>query len=322
MRQIATDGRITCSEYKTGLIVHWPIVPAARLSGERNPRGIIRDMSGKARRACAFVAGNLPRDWGAMFTLTVRDAPERPKVLKEKWLRKWAEKCGTGVQWLIIMEFTLRGRCHWHFFVEKPWVDARLASGDAYTETLVRRGQAVEVLRGPLEEWTVETWTSIVGDDSLGFRRFQRGGIIELLRHPDAAARYVAKECSKRVQKQLPPGVDPQGAWWGYNKRFKPSPIGLLTLEKWPYDRIYGLIFDKSDALKREKSTTRERSLVVTTSYNVCVAKTRDALRRKSESAAEEKSAQPAGMKGLDSLHPQIPDDLLGGHHFGNPDCR
>lgn len=230
------------------------------------------------------MAGNLPKDWGAMITLTVPENPAFPKVFKEKWLRAWAQKVGLNVQWLIIMEFTKRGVCHWHFFVEKEFIDSRIRSGDCWEELLVRRGEPTTVLRGPFEDWVVHTWTMITGNSSSAFQRFQRGGIIELIRHPDGAARYVSKECSKREQKQLPEGVDPQGAWWGYNKRFRPVMKEIVEVKQWPYDRFYTRIFDAADFLRREKLTPQRRTLQVTTSYNICVAKAQATLALKNDS--------------------------------------
>lgn len=113
-----------------------------------------------------------------------------------------------------IAEFTRAGRLHYHLFVPRGTL---LDSQEC--RTVVRSGQQTIVNCGQLERHLVEAWCRIAGIQD---ERFQRGGIIESLRSPDAAARYVAKECSKRAQKVCPDGFE-LGRWWGLSASLKPT---------------------------------------------------------------------------------------------------
>jgi hypothetical protein len=216
-------------------------------------RGAIADQSKKSRLRCAFALSNSPLDWGAMATLTFATQPTHPKTALKRFVRALKRDIGS-IQWAWVMEWQTRGVVHFHLFFEQRWCD----QVGYFTETVSRKGQEVEIIRGPIDEWITETWIEATGCREAAFLRFQRGGIVERLRSPDAAGRYVAKEAGKRAQKSLPEGVEAAGRWWWLNPEFKPKPEGTLELEKWPYEKAYHHVFDVA-ALKKAKF--RERPL-------------------------------------------------------------
>ncbi len=240
--------------YRVGALTHWPVI--GRPVRHDSQRGRIADLSKKSRLRCAFAFGNAQKDWGAMATLTFRTQPREPKRALNIFSRAMRNEVGE-IQWAWVMEWQERGVIHFHLFFEREWIE-RVGY---FTETVVRHGHETELLRGPIDEWIQAIWCKAVGDRHPDFRRFQAGGIVELLRTPDAAARYVAKEAGKRAQKQLPAGVEAAGRWWWLHPAFKPKPCGTLTIERWPYPKAYHHVFDV-EQLKRQ--TFREVPLVVT----------------------------------------------------------
>lgn len=105
----------------------------------------------------------------------------------------------------------------------------------------------MSLVGGRLERTVVRAWTRHAGDGSKEWDRFQAGGIWELLRTPDAAARYAAKEAGKRAQKALPPGWNTLGRWWGGYRLPKPKPGKRVNLTgtqiqamfpKWKGERV------------------------------------------------------------------------------------
>jgi hypothetical protein len=194
-----------------------------------------------------------------MAVLTFRLQPSKPKVALKKFGRSFKQAFGDQMQWAWIMEWQARGVIHFHLFFERPWLESLDLLRE--TETVTRRGVETTIIRGPFDEWMQATWRKAVGDDDPAFRRFQAGGIIELLRTPDAAGRYVAKEAGKRTQKQLPEGVESAGRWWWISKPGKPQPSGVVMLETWPYPKAYKHVFDVAD-LQRQRF--KEEPLVIT----------------------------------------------------------
>lgn len=186
-----------------------------------------------------------------MATLTFRVQPSEPKAALKKFGRSFKEEIGPSdkIQWAWIMEWQLRGVVHFHLFFEKDLLDSLGFLSD--TEVVMRRGVETTLIRGPFDEWLQQTWTKAVGDRDSAFRSFQAGGIIELLRTPDAAGRYVAKEAGKRQQKKLPDGVACAGRWWWISPAGRPKPIGVVMLEKWPYPKAYKHVFDVADLQTR-----------------------------------------------------------------------
>jgi hypothetical protein len=201
-------------------------------------------MTTRSRIRAAWAFANAPKDWGAMATLTFREQPSQPKVALKKFVR--AVRCEVGsIQWGWIMEFQTRGVIHFHIFFEREWIE-RIGF---FTEPRLRHGKTTEVIRGPIDCWISETWRRCAEDDHSRFVAFQSGGIVELLRSPDAAARYIAKEAGKRVQKKLPDGVEAAGRWWWLNPEFKPRPLGVreIPCTSWPWPISYKHIFSNED---------------------------------------------------------------------------
>lgn len=190
---------------------------------------------------------NAPRDWGAMAVLTFREQPREPKEALKKFVRSFRTMFGPDWQWAWVMEWQLRGVVHFHLFFERDLIERYGYS----VEELTRHGHLVKVIRGFLDDWIVRKWIACVGDDHEDFQKFQRGGILEMLRTPDAAARYVAKEAGKRAQKQLPDGVNAAGRWWWISPAGKPRPTGVLTLKTWPMDKCYKLVFDTTTLTRK-----------------------------------------------------------------------
>jgi len=195
-----------------------------------------------------------------MIVLTFREAPAEPKAALRKFVRQFRLLFGQNVQWGWVMEFQARGAVHFHIFFERRL----LKRYGWHVERVIRRGKVVDLVRGGLEELIIHKWVSSVGDSHPDFLRFQRGGIIELLRSPDAAARYVAKEAGKRAQKMLPELIDGAGRWWWLSPAGKPRPLKTITLARWPYDRPYRLIFDTEKTLALQNKPMRAKEFVVT----------------------------------------------------------
>lgn len=227
--------------FRVGGVIHWPVVAAGkRKSFLPVPRGRIHDLSKRARIRCAFLLANAPKPWGAMAVLTFREQPSNPKEALKYFVRRFRIEHGDRWQWSWIMEWQNRGVIHFHLFFEQEWLD----SLGYKTERIIRHGKPTDICRGNVERWIVETWTRATGDTTSAFRRFQMGGIVEILQSPDAAARYVAKEAGKRQQKQLPDGVEAAGRWWFISRAGKPIPGETITI-RYPWPLAYKYIFDR-----------------------------------------------------------------------------
>lgn len=179
-----------------------------------------------------------------MLVLTFRECPTEPKLALRRFVRKM--RMFGPLQWGWVMEFQSRGAVHFHVFLERRY----FRRFSWHKERVIRRGKATDLVRGGLEELLVSFWMQSVGDKHPDFVAFQHGGICELLRTPDAAARYVAKEAGKRAQKTLPEWLEGAGRWWWLSPAAKPRPVGTVRLEHWPYDRPYKQIFDSAELLR------------------------------------------------------------------------
>jgi hypothetical protein len=147
--------------------------------------------------------------------LTGRDCKRHLRAFRELLRRK-----GQTNGW--ILEFTARGRPHYHVFLAAP------LALDLEWVTRNRRGHPTEVATMHADGGViVEAWQRIAAKKVLSF---DRGGIIERLRTPDAAGRYVAKEASKRAQKRTPEGFGWVGRWWGLSADLKPVPLYRVTI--------------------------------------------------------------------------------------------
>lgn len=191
-------------------------------------RGSISDMSLKSRLRAAYQFGNAPRAWGVMVTLTFPAQPEQPKDALVRWRRAMRDILRPDVQWGWIMEFQTRGVIHYHVFIERS---SLLSDGLLWPHCIrrvMRHGRATDLVGGRLEYLCVTRWLACLPVITAEAEAFNWGGIVELMRTPEAAGRYIAKEAGKRHQKKLPEGVEAAGRWWWLNPRFNPPTLRTL----------------------------------------------------------------------------------------------
>jgi hypothetical protein len=198
-----------------------------------------------------------------MCVLTFESQPSSPKSALKQFVRAFTRASGGKEQWAWIMEWQQRGVIHFHLFFSQSFI-SRVGY---WTERKERHGKTTEIIRGPLDEWIQAEWIKATGCNSAKFRRFQAGGIVELLRSPDAAGRYVAKEAGKRTQKRLPPGVTAAGRWWWISPAGKPIATREITMERWPFEKAYHHVFDVAEL---QRATFRERPLTIIRNDHPC----------------------------------------------------
>lgn len=180
-----------------------------------------------------------------MVTLTFRKQPQNPKAIFDKWKRALRRDYDTACQWGWIMEYQRREVVHYHIFFGADFVSRNGIDRSGSVETILRRGVATSILRGSFDDWATSQWISATEDHSDAFRKFQEGGICEYFRSPDGAAKYVAKEASKRHQKALPEGVDGGSLWWWISKPGKPQIVGWGELVSWPFGKVLSRVFER-----------------------------------------------------------------------------
>lgn len=226
-------GSVRATLYKHGAEIHWPVTP-----GPTNPdkptRGEIGDMTSRSRIRAGFALCNAEGAWIAT-TLLSWPADQKPDTGPEisKAFRRFESRVRRNFgdpRWGWIREFTLRGAPHFHVFWNELGEMGRRIK-EMPTQTIRRKGVAVEIVRGWIDRWIVANWIESAGVSGDNVDAFHSGGITELLRRPDAAGRYVAKEAGKRAQKQLPEAYRGAGRWWGMSRSLKPVPLGQITVE-------------------------------------------------------------------------------------------
>jgi len=213
-----------------------PLITPERDDDERT----IGDQSSTSRRRAAFAFGNAECDWLAMTLLTWEHAPAAADVkpaidkLRRAWRQRWLEPMDGWV-----MEMQQRGVPHFHVMHAAQSKFGAVCSGMP-RRRVRRRGRLTDLVGGSVENWIVQTWMAITGQSSDAAQSFNRGGIIEFFRTPDAAGRYLAKEAcaEKRTQKILPAAYSAGlGRWWWLHRRWHPQPrsvhVGDMTL--WPW---------------------------------------------------------------------------------------
>ena len=244
--------RAVIETFKVGARVHFSTKFGKSIDppAPRPPR-IIRDQSTPSRSRAAFTFGNAECDWLAMTTLTWHHAPDSAgvKTALDKLRRAWAVRwCEPMDGW--IMEMQSRGVPHFHVFHALQSSAGQIIA--AMPTRLVRRkGRPTELVGGSFENWLVQTWLACTGErEDFAALAFQRGGICELFRSPDAAGRYVAKESSKRHQKDLPEQYAAGlGRWWWLNKRWAPIARArfFARMENWPWSVPMARVWDAKD---------------------------------------------------------------------------
>jgi len=232
---------------------------AAQDDHPRGDRARIMDQSTASRLRAAWTFLAAECTWLCMTTLTWRYAPEagffhptRKEVeracdyMRRKFRARWGEPVDA---W--IMEIHRSGVPHFHLFHAGESNFGRYISEHARIEMMIRRGVPRQIVRGSVDAWMVDAWlraTRRQHDESTC--AFMRGGIIEMFDSSHGAARYVAKEASKRYQKELPAEYpDGLGQWWWLNPRWRPRvrAIQRTTLEEWPFEHPMGMIFDAEE---------------------------------------------------------------------------
>lgn len=244
--------RAVIETFKCGARVHF-VTKFGRSVEQPPPRAprVIRDQSTPSRSRAAFAFGNAECDWLAMTTLTWHNSPTSGAVktaldkLRRAWAVRWVEPMDG---W--IMEMQARGVPHFHVFHALQSAAGKIIAGMP-TRLVRRKKRPTELVGGSFENWLVQTWLACTGEreDSAALA-FSRGGICELFRSPDAAGRYVAKESSKRHQKELPAEYAAGlGRWWWLAKRWTPKPRArfFARMENWPWAVPVARIWDAED---------------------------------------------------------------------------
>ncbi len=204
------------------------------------------EQSTKSRLRSAWTIGNATCEWVAMTTLTY-PVSRRPKNYDEtadhrKRFFARVDKSFPNTQRAWILEFTEAKAAHYHIFWSGS-LGKEILNGEF--ETVKRRGfdggeiQETKILRGELDKRIVGWWRNRAGDGSKEFEAFQNGGITELIRCPDGAARYAAKEAAKRTQKIAPFLVS---QWWGMSNSCRPKVEKQITMTVGDYVDQFGPI--------------------------------------------------------------------------------
>lgn len=230
--------------YSNGAHIHWPLRSQKAKRGKG--RGKTGDASIRAMRRAAFILGNAVKPWGVMATLTLRESVTNPKRKHKSMLQAITREFGASFQWAWFMEFQRRGVIHFHWFFEREEIERRGWLQPEHLQVKKRRAKPTIILRGPFEHFIVLHWCRIVKDSSPQFLAFQRGGICELVRTPDAAGRYLASYATKEGQKKLPEGVDGCGNWWGMSECGRPVPTSHGVVTTFPFDKAYSFVYDKA----------------------------------------------------------------------------
>lgn len=213
--------RITVTHHKRGSVLGWPspVTVARSRPAQVERAGTVQSV--KSRLRAAYNLGNAECSWVAMITLTYREPPSDYAAVRadrERFLDRVRKRFGpTQIGW--ILEFQRRGAAHFHVWVGDDCELGRRLVSEPVRER-ERKGTVRRICRGPSADWIASAWIDIVGDTSERFRRFQSGGIVELMDHADGAGRYAAKEAAKRCQKEAP---WPVSQWWGMSRSLLPQ---------------------------------------------------------------------------------------------------
>jgi len=212
-------------------------------------RGDVTEFSSKSRVRCAWAFLNAETDWLAMVTLTYPTTPDVEEIRGHlrKWVKRLKNAFGAPLDFGWCVEATKAGRAHFHVFLgDGGSLGAAISSERC--ETIVRKGKPYQILRGEVESVAVEAWLAVMEQGGITIttecEAFQWGGIVERLHSPDAAARYVSKEASKRAQKGSILGT---GCFWRLARHLKGKPRWMSSISKVGLSTLpsYSRIFDK-----------------------------------------------------------------------------
>ena len=211
--ELRGDGR---RRFRRGRACEWGVEYAKIPHGAR---GRIGGWSEASARRLAFVTANVDSAFKSLLTLTYRaraDAWEsnaernrrvirRSQADRHRFLRCLAVELGA---YLWVREFQDREVVHYHVIAEHAVSQERAteawcrASGQLNDEAVLRHGVRVDAIRS-------------------------QGG----------ALAYVARYLGKERQKQLPPGVEGAGRWWGRSRSLRLAELGQVV---W-FDRSVGI---------------------------------------------------------------------------------
>lgn len=219
-------------------------------------RGVVKGFSKASRLRCAWSFLNAETDWLAMVTLTYPVQPDVEKCREQ--LRDWLARVNRKFPGLIDYGWCIEGtkaeRPHFHVFFGSGGRLGKAIEQERCSK-IRRKGRDYEVMRGPVEKACVEAWLGILErDDLMGeeakTKAFQWGGICERLRMPDAAARYVSKEASKRTQKGESIDLG-KGCFWRLARHLKAKArlVSSITLEGRKTLPSFSRIFEKESIL-------------------------------------------------------------------------
>jgi hypothetical protein len=233
--------------FKRGVMIKGKPAPNSTGGGKR---GDVTEFSTRSRIRCAWAFLNAETDWQAMVTLTYPEMPdvETCRHQLRTWLKR-VERAFPGqidTGWCI--EATKEGRPHFHVFFGSGGTMGRAISRER-CESIMRRGKKYRIMRGKVEQVLVSSWLAVLDASGLSFdrdacERFQWGGICERLNSPDAAARYVSKEASKRAQKGQSLG---KGCFWRLSRHLKGKPLFMSSISRDGRNVLpcYSRIFDR-----------------------------------------------------------------------------
>ena len=237
--------KVSFHAFKTGIELAFPA--KAGKPAIDSKRGEISEFSAKSRLRCAFAFLNAETSWVAMVTLTY-PAPVDPDQCRghlRAWLKRIHRRFGR-FDWGWVIEAHKSGRPHFHVFIGDGGLLGQNLPKEA-SRKVMRHGRPVFLPSGPMGKALADQWQQIIGEhfpnEKEAAGRFNDGGIVELLRTPDAAARYVSKEASKRAQKS---GHLGRGAFWRLARHLKPrlrwsgtiDPVKLANLGIY-FSRVY-----------------------------------------------------------------------------------
>jgi len=250
---VRPDGLVNIEFFRNAARVHFRPLnePGEQTRGDRKA---IKDQTRISRHNMAMKFKAAECEWYAMSLLTWRVDPGRERCmlavdrLRRKWRDRWGEPlCG----W--VMEMQERGVPHFHLLHSHDSNFGVACRATGQTERVQREnGTWADVVRGGPDWWLRETWMDCVEAHDADSRWFCARGMIELARSKEAAARYFAKECSKREQKVLPKGYEKGlGRWWWLNPRFAPRVrhVAIGDLAFWPFDQPLANVWDIDDLM-------------------------------------------------------------------------
>jgi len=178
---------------------------------DRTCRGTIQALSRKSWLLMVERTLRCPHKFKRMVTITyAQELPETSSICKKQFRKflTWLQKTSALKNYFWCLEFQERGAPHYHI-----WHD-----GKGIADCLI-----------------VSSWREITGDFAITECRDEK-----LRKSP---AHYVAKEMTKRYQKEAPDGWPP-GRFWGHSK-FEPMPLETVIDARMPDATCPSILFSQ-----------------------------------------------------------------------------